>query len=180
MTPTSSTVSPPTAIYYTEITGVDWSGFYPKGGHNATGSDLAKAPTGFDEVGRLKTTTRGWFTPAQIQAVKTTKLKNPAGHVWTAFDPTTGEVLTHQKLGDHVNRVTRSYYGLKRDADHIKATKAVWMSENKEDYKKTHKAWRDSPAGKTSYERRLEKRKEERALAKLYKNKGQGKGQSAS
>lgn len=81
------------------------------------------------------------FTPAQIEAVKTTKLKNPAGHVWTAFHSSTGEVLTHLKLGDRVNRITRAYYGLKRDADHIKAKKAVWMSENKEEYNRTQKAW---------------------------------------
>lgn len=98
----------------------------------------------------MKTTFRGWFTPAQVQAVKTTELRSPKGHVWLAFHPFTGSNLNDaytgppKKLSDTLIRETREYFGLKRDHDHVQEGRKKWYADHKEERKKSQKTWYES------------------------------------
>ncbi|CAO1615498.1 unnamed protein product [Parajaminaea phylloscopi] len=109
-------------------------------GHKAIETERAAFPDAFTAEGKLKTVNLGYATPAQLTALKETKLK--AGHrggKYVYFDPETGADLMTSAYEKHLKRKTltnnyarrklheklvcrtREYYGL---PDGTEATRA--------------------------------------------------------
>ncbi|CAO1632599.1 unnamed protein product [Jaminaea pallidilutea] len=161
-----------TTTYFKEITDIDWTGFFPRGGHLATGKDLTKAPNAFDVDRLLKTPTRGWFTPAQIKAMRSTELRSTTGHVWIWFDPYNGKNLVATATTGTIPRKTtlkliklmREYHGLNRQTDHEQQKSKEWVASHPEHCQKYQHEYHKSPAGQISKERKLDNGKALRAL----------------
>lgn len=104
---------------------------------------MIKAPNAFDADGFLKAPSRGWFTPAQIEAMQATKLKASAGHVWIWFDPFDGDNLVEdaetvafpKKTNDKLIKLMREYHRLNRTTDHEMKKSKQWAASHSDHYK---------------------------------------------